>query len=73
MALIILYTICWEIIGFTLSSMIFVFVESRLLDNEKPWKQAVLIALVYTVLLYSVFHFGFGVQFPEPIFEAILG
>ena len=72
-ALIILYTICWEILGFTLSSIIFVFIESRLLDDRKPWWHALVIAFVYTLILYCVFHFGFGVQFPEPIFDAILG
>lgn len=69
--LIILYAIGWQFIGFILSSILFVFVESRILDPEKPWWHAVLVAVGYTLLVYFTFSLGFGVSFPEPILSAI--
>lgn len=67
--LIVLYAIAWEFIGFCLSTVIFFFTESIVLDREKPWWHILLLALGYTALIYSVFHLGFGVAFPEPLFE----
>ncbi len=67
--LIIAYAIAWNIIGFILSSIAFFYVESRVLDNEKPWWQVLLLSLGYTAIVYVVFGLAFRVSFPEPIFE----
>ena len=71
--LIAVYAAMWNVIGFILSSLIFFFAESMLLDSSGSWKKAVVIAIVYTIVVYVVFGFCFGVSFPEPILEAILG
>lgn len=65
--LIALYAIGWPFIGFILSSFIFMFAESRLLDAEKPWWHALIVACGYTLLVYFTFNLGFGVSFPEPL------
>lgn len=71
--LIIVYALCWNWIGFLLSSVLFVFAESRLLDSSKPIWQSVAVAAGYTIIIYLIFSVGFGVRFPEPIFEGFLG
>lgn len=69
--LIILYAIGWPRIGFILSSLVFVFLESRLLDRSKPWWHALAVAIGYTLLIYFGFSKGFGVNFPEPVLRAM--
>lgn len=66
-----LYAIAWPNIGFILSSIIFVFFESRMLDSEKPWWSTVIIAMLYTLLIYLIFNLGFGVTLPEPLLSEI--
>ena len=71
--LILLYAVLWNVIGFTLSSILFVFVESMLLDHSKPWWHGLLIAVGYVIIVYLVFALGFKVSFPEPIFDVLMG
>ena len=72
-ALIIMYAALWNVIGFVLSSYIFVSIESILLDHSKAWWHALLIALGYVVIVYLIFSVGFKVHFPEPILDALIG
>ena len=71
--MIVAYACMWKVIGFTLSSIVFVFAESMLLDRETSPAKALLIAAVYTAVVFVVFGVCFGVSFPEPIFEALMG
>lgn len=71
-AAILIYIICWNILGFCLSSFLFFSYEAHLLDKEdKLWKILVL-GLVATTLIYLVFGIGFKVSFPEPLAEILL-
>lgn len=71
-AAILIYIICWNFLGFCLSSFLFFSYEAHLLDKEdKLWKILVL-GLVATTLIYLVFGIGFKVSFPEPLAEILL-
>ncbi len=72
LVMIIVYAALWQIIGFGLSSVIFVTIESKLLRNNAPWLHCALVGLGTTVVLYFVFGFLFNVDFPEPILEMIM-
>lgn len=71
LALIIIYASLWNIIGFGLSSFIFVSTESKLLKKECSWAMALLIGFSSTALLYISFGFFFNVDFPEPILNLL--
>lgn len=71
-AAILIYIICWNVLGFCLSSFLFFSYEAHLLDKEdKLWKILVL-GLVVTILIYLIFGVGFKVSFPEPLMELLL-
>lgn len=71
-AAILIYIICWNILGFCLSSFLFFSYEAHLLDKEdKLWKILIL-GLVVTILIYLIFGVGFKVSFPEPLMELLL-
>ncbi len=71
--MIILYALLWNVLGFVISSMLFVCVESILLDRSKPWWQALIIGVAYVIIVYLIFGAGFKVNFPEPILDAVIG
>lgn len=67
------YAAFWQIIGFSLSTFIFVSVESYMLDTKKPLKRAIIIGFCVMVFMYLVFGMLFNVNFPEPIIKMIRG
>lgn len=71
-AAILIYIICWNILGFCLSSFLFFSYEAHLLDKEdKLWKILVL-GLAVTGMIYLIFSIGFKVSFPEPLVELLV-
>lgn len=71
-AAILIYIVCWNILGFCLSSFLFFSYEAHMLDKEdKLWKVMAL-GLVATVLIYLIFGVGFKVSFPEPLAELLM-
>ena len=72
LALIIAYAVCWNIIGFGLSSFLFFVAESIVLDRERPIWQALLLGVIMTAVIYFAFGFVFRVSFPEPLLDLIL-
>jgi hypothetical protein len=71
LGLILLYAFAWNAIGFSISTFIFVTIESKLLRKESPWKKSFLIGFVATVFMVVVFGYLFNVDFPEPLYELI--
>lgn len=69
--LIVAYAAMWNVIGFFVSTLIFFFVESMLLDTSS-WKKAALLSILYAIVVYAVFGLCFNVSFPEPILDMIL-
>lgn len=73
LGLILLYAFAWNAIGFSLSTFIFVTIESKLLRKESPWNKSILVGLMTTVFMVMVFGYLFKVDFPEPLYELIWG
>ena len=70
--LIVVYAAMWNVIGFFVSTLIFFFVESMLLDTSFSWKKAALLSILYAIVVYAVFGLCFNVSFPAPILDMIL-
>ena len=67
--LIIVYAALWNVIGFGLSSLLFITAEAKLLRwNECSWLKSFLVGAGATLVIYLVFGFLFNVDFPEPLF-----
>jgi hypothetical protein len=73
MTLIIGYAVLFNIIGFCLSTFLFVTMASQILRPSNSWKKSLLIAIMVTAGGYIIFGELFGVYFPEPILELIAG
>ena len=73
LAMIIVYAVLWEVIGFCLSSILFVTASSLLLRKNCGWVKALIVGIGSTVILYFVFGYLFKVDFPEPLLELIFG
>lgn len=73
LVMIILYAFAWNVIGFSLSTFIFVSVVSKVLRKESPWMKSVLLGVGTTVVMMLVFGFLFSVDFPEPLYALIFG
>lgn len=69
--MIVLYAVLWEVIGFGLSSVLFVIIESKILRSEAKWIHCFFVSVGTTAVLYFVFGFLFNVDFPEPILNLI--
>ncbi len=73
LVMIIVYAALWEVIGFGLSSLLFVIFEAKLLRPQSAWWKAVAVGVGSTGVLYFIFGFLFNVDFPEPLIELIFG
>ena len=69
---ILVYIICWNVLGFCLSSFLFFSYEAHLLDKEDKLWRILTLGLVATILIYLIFGIGFKVSFPEPLAEILL-
>ena len=63
------FTIFLEILGFTLSAIIFLFFAIILLSSLKNWKNALIISLSCSLMGYFIFIYIFNTQFPRGVFE----
>ena len=73
MAAIVIYAFFWRILGFCISSFLFFFAEYILLKRDTPRLRAVLISAFVTLAIYIIFGMAFGVDFPEPLLELVIG
>lgn len=73
LAMIVAYSFLWHLIGFALSTFAFVTLESKLLRPKTPWIKAVLVGIGTTIVMVVVFTYLFNVDFPEPLYELIVG
>ncbi len=71
--LIVAYAICWNLIGYILSTFLFVTAESRVLDDSKAFWRSILFALFVAIFTFIVFGILFQVSFPEPLRELLFG
>ena len=72
LAMIIVYAALWNVIGFALSSLLFITVEAKILRwKECSWLKAFLVGAGATLAVYLIFGFLFNVDFPEPIIRLL--
>lgn len=72
LTMILVYASMWNVIGFGLSSAVFITLASKLLRRTCSWLKAILVGVGSTAFIYIVFGFLFNVDFPEPILNLIL-
>lgn len=73
LASVIVYAFLWNAIGFTLSTVLFLTIETKIVNNDVPFKNGLLVAIISTVILTIVFVILFKMEFPEPILDLLLG
>ncbi|MGI6128620.1 MAG: tripartite tricarboxylate transporter TctB family protein [bacterium] len=71
--MIIAYAVGWNILGFSLSTLLFVTLEAKILNKGTSWASCFLVALVAVVLVYGIFVKLFAISLPEPLLNAIFG
>lgn len=71
--LIVVYALLWNVLGFSVSTFIYIIAQSFVLKRDVKLLQTVLIALLISVVMYLFFAELFYVNFPEPILEYIFG
>lgn len=69
--MIIAYAALWEIIGFGISSLVYISLESKLLRQTSRWRNCFFVSLGATAVLYFIFGYLFNVDFPEPLLSLI--
>ena len=70
---IIIYAILWNVIGFCLSSFLFFYAEALILKKDANKKYTALISIGVTMFIFVIFGVAFGVDFPEPLLELVVG
>ncbi|MDY4610554.1 MAG: tripartite tricarboxylate transporter TctB family protein [Sphaerochaetaceae bacterium] len=70
---IMVYALVWNLLGFALSTCLFIFLEAKFLKSSTSWLSCLIIGVGATVVLYFIFGFLFNVDFPEPILELLIG
>ncbi len=63
------FTMFLELLGFTLSAIIFLFFSIILLSSIKNWKNALMISVSCSLIGYFIFIYIFNTQFPRGAFE----
>ena len=61
----VLYALLFEPVGFVLSTICFLMVEFVIFDGLKIWKRGLVIAVVFTVIIYLVFGLLLGIVLPK--------
>jgi hypothetical protein len=71
MVSIIVYIILWNIVGFSISTVLYIFGLAYFLNTTIKWWQGLLVAGGFTVLMDLVFVQLFAVMFPEPLWDIV--
>ena len=66
---IIVYAFCWNLIGFSISTVVFVAFVSQMLRPSCSMPKTFIMALGVAVFMNVVFGMFFKVDFPEPLLE----
>jgi hypothetical protein len=72
MAATIIFALAWRLIGFTLSTAIFVTLVSKKLEPERSWKQVILVGIGVALVVFFLFVLVFKVPFPDRIMGPIM-
>lgn len=71
-ALLIIYVALWNVIGFLLSTLLFVVAETKALKKEVSLLKCFLFAIAVDVVVYLIFCVIFSISLPETFLAAIL-
>lgn len=67
------YAAMWQVIGFSLSTLLFFIGEAIYLDRKRPLWLTILIGVIATIFMYVVFGVLFKVSLPDPIMDMVRG
>ncbi len=68
----VLYVVFWNIIGFTLSTAIYVAAIGKYLRRSRPIWECILVGIGFALLMYFLFVRLFAVMLPDPLVDLIL-
>ncbi len=68
----IVYVLLWSVLGFTLSSILFMTFLAKVVEPERPLRQIAIVSVLTSVGVFLLFSNVFNVPFPEPILNSIL-
>ncbi len=71
-ALVVVYALSWEYIGFSIATFIFFAIETKLVKPDQSILKTVIIALLFAAAMYLLFGVAFKMFFPEPILDLII-
>lgn len=72
LGMIILYAIGWNSIGFTISTILLVTCESKILKKDFSWKASIFVAILAVIIVNTIFVVMFKIDLPEPILNMII-
>ncbi|WP_130861185.1 tripartite tricarboxylate transporter TctB family protein [Bacilliculturomica massiliensis] len=70
--LIILYAALWNVIGFTLSSVLFIMAEAKVLRRQTSWKACAAVTAGAVFIVHMIFVELFSINLPETFLKGIL-
>ncbi|WP_422124315.1 tripartite tricarboxylate transporter TctB family protein [Planococcus sp. X10-3] len=65
-AMVFVYILLFELIGFIIMTMVFIFICSWFLGYRK-WKTNIIVSLLFPMILYFIFVFALGITLPSGI------
>jgi len=69
---IIIYSALWNVLGYCLSTFLFLNAEAKIINKRVNKTQLVVIAFIGTLITFLVFGVAFKVYLPEPILESFI-
>lgn len=69
---ILVYVALWQVIGFMISTLIFVTCEAKILKKETPIWQCLLVAVGAVLIIYLIFVRLFSISLPETFLNSIM-
>ena len=66
-----LYAVLFDRIGYVFSTIIFLDIQLYVFRGIKPWKNSLLIAVIFSVVAFVLFNVLMGVYLPKSSFEFI--
>ncbi len=73
LAAVVVYALLWNVIGFTLSTILFLATETKIVNSDIPLKKGVLVAVIGTAIILVIFVYLFKMNFPEPLLDWVRG
>jgi hypothetical protein len=69
---IVVYSVLWNILGFCLSTFLFLNTEAKIINKNVNMKQTFIVSFVGMLVIFLIFGVAFKVYLPEPIFESLI-